>query len=517
MPSTDVLSAVRISLETIADSLDEAFFVIPGPRRDAGEPARVAVIETVRKYLLHRLREPDAPVVAVLVGLSGVGKSTILNSLAQDAVSATGVVRPTTAGSVLWAHRDHAARYWTEFIGRVRDQIGPTTDVVIGEDQLTGYLTFVDTPPLELTPEGAATSAAETLMFADICVFVTSAARYADAAPLEFLQAARSRGIPILFVLNRLPRDMEWRRELLADFAEKLVAAGLLPEPDPGFIFGVEDAENLRWHGGLGPEAVASIRKELSEVSDPEFRLVVIDETAEATVRAVAAQTETLAGMLSEEVAERSRLGARSVEIYEEEAARLQMQFAAGEFADLAGHEIWAQAALGLSGLITRSAGVAAEKTAKEWLDDPAARGLLDPGNEGLRRHGPQAAESAKTELDDWMSDLEDLVARTRRRRPRRRKMRRLVHDLWKIVLDPDFESRRWRDDHHEAVVEARSSLGAAMDRAVTADGARFLRRLGPAVDSFLPERVLAAAAYLTEMPADVDRDDQPREVLRDG
>jgi len=505
MATTDVLSTVRDSLETIAVSLDEVSFVIPGPRRDEGEIARTAVIETIRKYLLHRLREPDAPVVAALVGLSGVGKSTILNSLAQDTVSAPGVVRPTTKSGVLWAHRDHAARYWTEFVGRVRDQIGPTTDIVIGDDPLTRHLTFVDTPPLELLPDGSATTAAETLMFADLCVFVTSVGRYADAAPLDFLDAARARGIPILFVLNRLPADAEWRRRLLADFAEKLVAAGLMPDPDPEFIFGVEEATSLRWHGGLAPEAVGALRKELSEVSDPEFRIVMIDGTAEATVRAIADRAESLAAMLRAEDGERRQLGARAREIYEGATLRLSHDLAAGRFAVLAARGVWAQASLDLAGLITRAAGIAAEETANEWLAHPGGKGLLDPGHEGLRRHGPEAAQVTRTELDHWMRGLDDLVTSARRLLVGKRKKRRLVRDLWRAVLDPTFDPSRWRRGRAATVVRARELLVEAMGRALAADTNRFSRRLGSDIEPGLPDRVLAAAMYLRDLPSEDD------------
>ena len=516
MSDTDVLAAVRDSLETIADALDEVSFVIPGLVRDQGEVTRTAVVETVRKYLLHRLREPDAPVVAALVGLSGVGKSTILNSLAQDTVSAAGVMRPTTTSGVLWAHRDHAARYWTEFVGRVQDQIGPTTDIVIGDDPLTRHLTFVDTPPLELTSERTATAAAETLMFADLCVFVTSADRYADAAPLGFLDTARARGIPILFVLNRLPDEPEGRRRLLADFAQKLVAAGLMPEADPAFIFGVEEAASLRWHGGLAPEAVASLRKELSEVSDPEFRIVVIDETAEATVRAVAERAESLAAMLRVEGAERQALGARAREIYERATLRLTTDLVSGKFAAAAGHEVWAQASIDLAGLITRAAGAAAEETANLWLAHPGGRGLLDPGHEGLRRHGPEAAQVARAELDEWMHGLDDLVSSTRRRRPRKRKTRRLVRDLWRVVLDPALDPRRWRGDGAATVARARKLLSEAIARALATDADRFSRRLGSDIDPGLPDKVLAACRYLREMPGGDEREQDGEEAARD-
>ena len=394
MPSVDLLTSVRQSLETIADSLEEAEFIIPRPGRRDAERSRIAVIETIRKYLLHRLREPDAPVIAALVGLSGVGKSTVLNSLAQEPISATGVVRPTTTGGVLWAHRDHAARYWTEFVGRVTDQIGPTTDVVIGDDSLTRHLTFIDTPPLEMTLQGSATSAAETLMFADICVYVTSTGRYADAAPLAFLEAARSRGIPILFVLNRLPEDDEFRRELLADYASKLVSARLPPESDPAFIFGVPEVEHLRWHGGLPAEAVASLRKELSEVSDPDFRIVVIDEAAESTVRAMAEQAGSLASDLKDEAALRRELRDVATGIYDSATAKFVHDVASGKYAQLAESKDWSEVSLELAGAMTGAEGRAAGETAGAWLERPHAVGLIDPGARGPAKAWTGGSES---------------------------------------------------------------------------------------------------------------------------
>ena len=507
MPSVDLLTSVRQSLETIADSLEEAEFIIPRPGRRDAERSRIAVIETIRKYLLHRLREPDAPVVAALVGLSGVGKSTVLNSLAQEPISATGVVRPTTTGGVLWAHRDHAARYWTEFVGRVTDQIGPTTDVVIGDDSLTRHLTFIDTPPLEMTLQGSATSAAETLMFADICVYVTSTGRYADAAPLAFLEAARSRGIPILFVLNRLPEDDEFRRELLADYASKLVSARLLPESDPAFIFGVPEVEHLRWHGGLPAEAVASLRKELSEVSDPDFRIVVIDEAAESTVRAMAEQAGSLASDLKDEAALRRELRDVATGIYDSATAKFVHDVASGKYAQLAESKDWSEVSLELAGAMTGAEGRAAGETAGAWLERPHAVGLIDPGHEGLRRHGPVAAKANASELDGWHDGLGELVSAAYRWRPRRRRVRRAVRDLWRTVIDPEFMSRRWRRGRTSTIDVARDRFAGAVARALANDRERFSRRLSADIDASLPEAVLEAAQYLAEMSPDLPAD----------
>lgn len=501
MARSDPLSTVRSSLETIADSLDAVSFVVPRRDRIEAEADRLALIGTVRRYLLQRLREPDAPVVAVLVGLSGVGKSTILNSLAQDAVSDVGVVRPTTKRGVLWAHRDHAARYWTEFVGPVRDQIGPATDVVIGDDPLIRHLTFVDTPPLESVLDGSAATAEETLMFADICVFVTSVERYADATPLRFLQAARRRGIPTLFVLNRLPAGHSAAGELLADFAEKLVAQGHLPEPDPAFVFGVEEGAPLRRHGGLGPEAVAPLRKELSEISDPEFREVVIDDTAEATVQAVADRALSLAAAARVERADREHLRSRANDVYEAAADDLVQRLDAGECAFLARHEVWAQASLDLAGLVTHAAGAAAGEVAEEWARHPGGKGLLGAGHEGLRRHGPDAAAKVRSEVEAWFDDLPDLIAAARRRRPWKRKMRRLVDELWRAVVDPERVPHRRYGPDAKIAVQARRLLAQRLRAGLTADGERFDRRLGPRIDPDIPGKIAHAAAYLLDIP----------------
>ncbi len=501
MPTTDILSSVRSSLETIADSLDEVSFVIPSAARVGGERARTAVVSTVRQYLLHRLYEPDAPVVAALVGLSGVGKSTLLNSLAQDRISAPGAVRPTTTNAVLWAHRAHAARYWTEFVGRVRDQVGPATDVVIGEDPLTKHLTFVDTPPLELTHGDTATIAVETLLFADLCIFVTSTTRYADAAGLDFLGAAHDRGIPILFVLNRLPVDPSLRRDRLADFASKLVTAGLLPEPEPSFIFGVAEATRLSFHGGLGPEAVGPLRKELSEVSDPEFRMVVIDETADATVSAVAKRAEAVATMLRAEGMERSVLIAIADDAYARAGRRVNADIAAGTYADLAALEVWAEASVDLTGVVTRAAGNVADETARGWISRPGGGAVLEPGHEGLRRHGPDAAHVIREQLDAWKDGLDELAASGRRRKSRKRRIKRLVDDLWRAVFDIELEPRRWSGEHAAGISRARELLSEAIRRALSTDAERFRSRLGADIERDLPDRVIAAASYLRELP----------------
>lgn len=512
MSSTDVLSAVRSALQTIADSFADVEFIVPGPDRHAAEEDRRAIVTTIRKYVLPRLREPDAPVVAAFVGLSGVGKSTIVNSLAQDRVSATGVVRPTTKAGVIWAHRAHAARYWTEFVARVREHVGPSTEVVIGDDPLTRYLTLVDVPPVEMAPVGEGGDPAEALMFADLCVFVTSVERYADASPLRFLAAARLRGMPILFVLNRLPNDADTRRDLLRDFAEKLVEAGLIPRPDPGFIFGVAEAAHVQWHGGLEPAAAAVLRKELSQVSDPDFRVIVVDETADATVAAVVDRAERLVHVVEAEQLARRRFAQEATETYGAATEQIRADIDAGRYRELAGHRAWAQAAAGLTGLVTRAAGEAAAATSLAWEAGAGGGGLLEPGHEGLRRHAAGTVGEIGRQLEDWHAGLRYAAERNRRFRPRRRRLRRLVTALWRAALDPRLEPRGWRRDHAPAVLRSRKALADRLAEAVEADGDRFLRRLGEEIPGDLVESVSRAIAYLRELS-----DRVPQELQTEG
>ena len=55
-------------------------------------------------YLLPRLRRLDAPLLAVVGGSTGAGKSTLVNSIARREVTRSGVLRPTTRSPVLVHH-----------------------------------------------------------------------------------------------------------------------------------------------------------------------------------------------------------------------------------------------------------------------------------------------------------------------------------------------------------------------------------------------------------------------------
>ena len=73
-----------------------------------GTPA-TALTDQLDDYLLPRLARLDAPLLVVVGGSTGAGKSTLVNSLVQARVSAAGVLRPTTRSPVLVCNPADAA------------------------------------------------------------------------------------------------------------------------------------------------------------------------------------------------------------------------------------------------------------------------------------------------------------------------------------------------------------------------------------------------------------------------
>ena len=70
-------------------------------------------------------------------------------------------------------------------------------------DQLASGLAILDAPDVDSVEERNRGSAAQLLSAADLWLFVTSAARYADQVPWEFLKAAAERSTAVAVVLDR--------------------------------------------------------------------------------------------------------------------------------------------------------------------------------------------------------------------------------------------------------------------------------------------------------------------------
>src|SRR3954462_9904846 len=101
---TRTVAALPDALERLGAVLRDAELDLPVPGLEAARSARRELVDQIEDYLLPRLRRMDAPLLMVVGGSTGAGKSTLVNSLVGTEVSPSGVLRPTTCAPVLVCH-----------------------------------------------------------------------------------------------------------------------------------------------------------------------------------------------------------------------------------------------------------------------------------------------------------------------------------------------------------------------------------------------------------------------------
>ena len=208
----------------LAHALEETLQAIPDDSRGDAERA----LRRLQDVVLPRLEDADAPVLVVVGGSTGSGKSTLVNSLLGRNVSRAGAVRPTTRRPVLicspqareWFMSERVLPRLAKSLGTGGESLDAITIAV--EETLWPAVGIVDAPDIDSVEDGNRRLAGELLDGADLWVFVTTAARYADAVAWKHLEEAASRGLRIAVVLNRVPAGAEQEiREDLAALAQR--------------------------------------------------------------------------------------------------------------------------------------------------------------------------------------------------------------------------------------------------------------------------------------------------------
>jgi energy-coupling factor transporter ATP-binding protein EcfA2 len=275
--SNGLLNAV----EQLRGEVHEATFPFDLPGVREVRSSQSALIKQLDDYLIPRLSSLDAPLLAVVGGSTGAGKSTLVNSLVGSVVTQYGVIRPTTRRPVL-VHNPRDAPWFTGnriLPGLARISEGDTTSEdlsalrLISSETLPAGVALLDAPDIDSVVHANRDLAGQLFLAADLWIFVTTAARYGDAVPWDFLRRASEHGTSVAIVLDRVPpHTME---EVRTHLATMLRDRGLVSAP----IFTV--AETTVMAGGLLSEReIARLRSWLSALArDAKARSVVVRRT----------------------------------------------------------------------------------------------------------------------------------------------------------------------------------------------------------------------------------------------
>jgi len=398
-------------------------------------------------YLLPRLLQIDAPLLAVVGGSTGAGKSTLVNSLVGRTVSASGVLRPTTTTPVLVAHPDDM--HWFE-TGRILPGLaratgappsGSTSLHLIADNDVPRGIALLDAPDVDSVVQANRELATQLLAAGDLWLFVTTAARYADAVPWEFLRRARSRSTALALVLNRVPPEAlnevpqhlseMLEREGLAGtqvltVAEVVLSDGHIPAPILSEVRGWLDA--LAADAGARAEVVRStlqgaldsIPARIGILSSQLGAQISAGESLAADARAAydAALREVTEG-LSGGALLRSEVLARWHEFVGTGDMMRSLQLGIGRFRDrlnqvLTGQppvekEVRTEVERGIETIVIAACDKAVERTLEGWRSSHAGRSLLE--SEGVpRSSSSQLAAAVESEVRAWQGHVLELV-----------------------------------------------------------------------------------------------------------
>jgi len=444
-----LLTPLESALAELRAAVVPVSLPLPLPGADEQRKVTQEIIRQLDDYIMPRLATIDAPLLAVVGGSTGAGKSTLVNSLVGRQVSAPGVIRPTTRAPVL-VHHSEDARWFTDdrILPGLARSTGASKDSrslqLVTEDSIPPGLALLDAPDIDSVVVENRQLATQLLAAADLWLFVTSAARYADAVPWSFLRAAAARSAAVAVVLDRVPpRAMT---EVPPHLGHLMSERGLGDSP----LFAVPET-TVDSEGLLPASAIQPIRGWLAALAaDQASRAKVVHQTLDGAIAALAAKAPALAESIDEQLEVIEQLRAEADRSYSEAVRTVGVQTAdgtllrgevlarwhefvgTGEFFRALEQKVsWLRdrlmAALrgeppgagnlkvavesGLESLLREEAAAAAERAEASWQANAAGRALIESGDIDLSRSSPDFDRRATRAVRDWQGAVLDLVA----------------------------------------------------------------------------------------------------------
>jgi hypothetical protein len=436
------------ALVQLRASLQDTVLPLDLPGADELRASRQAMLDQLDDYVIPRLTTLEAPLLTVVGGSTGAGKSTLVNSIVGSPITASGLLRPTTRSPVLAHHPDDG--HWFDQ-NRVLPELkrvdhatnDPHSIQLVATPAVPKGLAILDAPDVDSVEEQNRLLAAELLAAADLWLFVTSAARYADQVPWEYLQDAAARSAAVAIVLDRTPDEAV--HTVTTHLARMLASRGLKDSPLFTVAEGKVDEDGLLPHHHV--EQVRSWLEMLAE--DAEARTAVVRQTLEGAIRDLTHRVYPVADGLVDQQDAATGLRDAVGEVYDavaselgaaatngslhrgELAARWREFVGTGELArsldtrvsgirdrlvnaikgkPQQAERVAAGAHAAVRTLVLEHAETAAARVSVAWQERPAGPALLAGAGDDLGRPSRDLNRRAEQAVTRWQDDVVELV-----------------------------------------------------------------------------------------------------------